>query len=254
MNILLTNDDGVYAAGIYELAHALKNAGHDVFVAAPCTDQSCISHSLTLRRPLYADKCVLNGLEGIESYAINGTPYDCVRLAVGNLGARPDVIISGINQAPNLGTDAVYSGTVSAAIEGFMIGIPSIAVSKDTFVQDHMDDAAKYFVRILPNLMSYFQGRPGMLNVNIPSCTEENYKGVKVAKTALQEYHLAFTEEQDDTGRTAYRVRSEKLTACDDSDETDELFMRKGFVVITPLTYDITDYACIDRAKKLFES
>lgn len=254
MRILLTNDDGIDSEGLYQLVHALHDAGHDLFIAAPDDNRSCISHSLTLRSSLYAEKHIVRGLPGVPSYAVSGTPSDCVRLAVGNLGADPDVIVSGINHAPNLGTDTLYSGTVSAAVEGYMIGIPSIAVSKDTFDADYMSEAAGFFAEKLPELMRFFTERPGVLNVNIPSCPKENYRGVKVAKTALQEYLLPFIEEEEPSGRTAYRVSSVKLTDCLDDAETDELFMRKGYVVITPLTYDITDYSRMDRARELFES
>ena len=253
MRILLTNDDGIFADGLKLLARSLKEAGHELFVAAPCEDQSCISHSLTLRRPLFADRVCLEGLESVTAYSITGTPADCVRLALGNLGACPDVIVSGINQAPNLGTDAVYSGTVSAAIEGFMIDIPSIAVSKDTFVVDHMEDAAAYFTDLIPKLMRFFDRGPCMLNVNIPSKPRAEYRGIRVARTALQEYHLRFIEEADASGRIAYKVRSEKLTKCCEPYDTDEKLMREGYVVITPLTYDITDYSRMERAKAMFE-
>lgn len=253
MRILLTNDDGIHAEGIKTLAMRLYEAGHDVFICAPSENNSCVSHGLTLREPLYADKTVLEGLEELTSYSVSGTPTDCVRLAVGNLGADPELILSGINHAPNLGTDAVYSGTVSAALEGYMIHIPSIAVSKDTFELDHMDDAAAFFVRILPELMSFFDRRPGMLNVNIPSASESDYKGIRVAPTVLQEYLLKYEESTDASGKTLYSVSSVKLTRCEEEDETDENMMRKGFVVVTPLTYDITDHREIGRAKNMFE-
>lgn len=253
MRILLTNDDGIFAEGLYELAAALRKAGHELFIGAPAENQSCISHALTLRKPLYADKTVIKGLEGITAYSITGTPSDCVRLSLGNLGAEPDVIISGINHAPNLGTDAVYSGTVSAAIEGYMVDIPSIAVSKDTFEVDHMGDAAKFFADILPELMRFFENGSAMLSVNIPSTDISEYRGVRVARLALQSYPLAFDERTDEDGRTAYTVRSNKLTVCGEDDFSDERYMREGYVVITPLTYDITDSAGFDRAAKLFE-
>jgi 5'-nucleotidase len=253
MRILITNDDGINAEGLRELALALKEAGHDLFIAAPSENQSCVSHGLTLRRPLYADKLVLPGLEEYLTYSVTGTPADCVRLSIGNLGADPEVIVSGINHAPNLGTDAVYSGTVSAAIEGYMILVPSIAVSKDTFTADHMRDAAKYFAGLLPELIRFFDAGPGMLNVNIPSKPAELYKGIRVARTALQVYHLEYIESMDNDGRTCYSVRSEKLTECPENDDSDERMMRDGYVVVTPLTYDITEYRSFDRAKSMFE-
>lgn len=252
MKILITNDDGINAVGIIELALALFKKGHELLVAAPEENMSCVSHGLTLRRPLHARKTALKKLPSVRAYAIDGTPSDCVRLAVGNLDFDPDVIVSGINDAPNLGSDAVYSGTISAAIEGLMIDKPAIAVAKDTFTTEHMDDAAAYFADILPDLMRFFDFGPGMLSVNIPSTVREKYRGVRAAGLALQKYELRFDERMED-GRIAYYVRPGKLTECREDDDTDEKLMRDGYVVITPLTYDITDKAKLGTVKKLFE-
>jgi 5'-nucleotidase len=254
MKILLTNDDGLYALGIIELAKALFGAGHELLLAAPKDNQSCVSHGLTLRRPLHAERAIVPGLERVRAYAIDGTPSDCVRLALGNLDFAPDVVVSGINDAPNLGTDAVYSGTVSAAIEAYMVGVPGIAVAKDTFTLDHMDDAARNFAMILPKLMTFFGEGAGMLSVNIPSADISEYRGVRVARTQLQSYDLRFDERMGEDGRIEYFVRPGKLTVCDEGDMTDERAMREGFVVITPLTYDITEYSRLEKAKALFES
>lgn len=252
MRILLTNDDGIEAAGLIELARALYKKGHELLVSAPDSNMSCVSHSLTLRRPLHAKKTVIAGLEGVRAYAVDGTPSDCVRLALGNFGFDAELIVSGINDAPNLGTDAVYSGTVSAAIEALMVGKPAVAAAKDTFTLEHMDDAAAYFADVLPELMCFFDRGPGVLSVNVPSTVREEYRGVKVAPLALQSYDLRFDEKEED-GRTAYYVRKGKLTVCADDEDTDEKYMRDGFVVITPLTYDITDRDRLTLAKRLFE-
>lgn len=252
MKILLSNDDGIEAVGINELARALFKKGHELLIAAPEENMSCVSHGLTLRRPLHARRVVLNSLPAVRAYAVDGTPSDCVRLAVGNLDFEPDVIVSGINDAPNLGSDAVYSGTISAAIEGLMVDMPAIAVAKDTFTTEHMDDAAAYFADVLPDLMRFFEAGLGMLSVNIPSTDRGEYKGVRAARLALQRYELRFDEREED-GRTAYYVRPGKLTECAEDDDTDEKAMRDGYVVITPLTYDITDRAKLGLVKKLFE-
>ena len=253
MRILLTNDDGYSAAGLKELASALLNKGHELLISAPADNQSCVSHGLTLRRPLHADPMTITGLPGVRVYAIDGTPSDCVRLALGNFDFMPDLIVSGINDAPNLGTDAVYSGTVSAAIEGFMVDIPAIAVAKDEFTLDFMDEAAACFADMLPDLMRFFDDGPAMLSVNYPSTKRERYKGIQVAKTELQTYELRFDEVVQEDGRIAYYVRPGKTTVCSETEYTDERAMREGYVVITPLTYDITDYKRIDKARRLFE-
>lgn len=252
MRILLTNDDGIFAEGLSELALALKRAGQELFIGAPAENQSCVSHGLTLRKPLYADKVKLPGLEDVPAYSITGTPADCVRLSIGNLGAAPDVIVSGINHAPNLGTDALYSGTVSAAMEGAMLGIPSIAVSKDTFDAEFMDEAAAFFAEMLPGLMDFFEDGDTVLSVNLPSKKRTEYRGVRVARIGLQSYLLEYAEIPEN-GRTAYRMQSVKLTECAEDDDTDEKMMRDGYAVVTPLTYDITEYRRFARAKALFE-
>lgn len=253
MRIIITNDDGIFAAGINELAKALHKAGHELLISAPDADRSCISHSLVLRQPLFAEKTVLPGLEGVRAYAVNGTPCDCVRLAVGNLGFDPQVIVSGINKAANLGSDAVYSGTVSAAIEGYMIDVPSIAVSKDRFTEENMRDAAEYFAEMLPKLMEFFEDGPAMLNVNIPNTPRSDYKGVRVARIKLQTYETRYNEELLPDGRIAYTVKPGKLTVCGEDEDTDESRLREGYVVVTPLTYDITDHSRIGKAKAMFE-
>ena len=253
MRILLTNDDGIFAPGLTELAKALVSAGHELLIAAPSENRSCVSHSLTLREPLYADPVRLDGLEGVRAYAVSGTPADCVRLAIGNLDFEPEVVVSGINNAPNLGSDAVYSGTVSAAIEGMMVDIPAIAVSKDTFSEEYMDEAAAFFAGELPAFMRFFDEGPAMLNVNVPSVPRSRYRGIRSARVKLQNYEIPFNEEVTPSGRIAYTVRAGKLTVCEPDEDTDENRMMQGYVVVTPLTYDITDYRLLAKAKAMFE-
>lgn len=254
MKILVTNDDGIYAEGISCLAKALKCKGHTVMIAAPSENQSCVGHCLTLRRALYASKTELSGLEGVPAYAITGSPVDCIRLSIGNLGYAPDIVVSGINHAPNLGTDTLYSGTVSAAIEAGMIGYPAIAVSKDTFDVDYMEDAAEFFADNLEAYVELLTQNPDIcaLSVNIPSMPRRGYRGVRAARLALQNYDLTYSEMQEPDGGIAYVVNSVKLTCCEDA-EYDEKCMADGFVVLTPLTYDLTDYRNMAAVKRLEE-
>lgn len=252
MKILVTNDDGIFAEGIRFLALALKRAGHSVMIAAPAENQSCIGHSLTLRKALYVKKYVLSGLEDVPSYSVSGTPVDCIRLGIGNLGFEPELIVSGINHASNLGTDTLYSGTVSAALEGAIMGYRSIAVSKDTFSIDHMEDAAEVFKDMLPELIELFGDIHGIvtISVNIPSMPKECMKGVRSARLALQDYSITYEEKEDDNGEPAYFVKSSKLTVCDDMDY-DEKCVCEGYVTVTPLTYDLTCNAALPAVKKL---
>ena len=153
MNILVVNDDGYTAPGIAALVRELRKE-HDVFVCAPKENQSAVGHGLTLRRLLHAEKVTVfdddaknseRELKPVTAFWVDGTPADCVRVALGNLSAEPDIVISGINQAPNLGTDVLYSGTVSAAEEAAMLGYRAVAVSRDTLGTDYFDDAAVHF-------------------------------------------------------------------------------------------------------------
>lgn len=253
MKILLTNDDGYNAVGIIETALALVKAGHGIMIAAPAQNMSCVSHGLTLRRPLHAEAKTLPELPGVRVYAVDGTPSDCVRLALGNLGFDPDLIVSGMNDEPNLGSDAVYSGTISAAIEGFMVDKPSIAAAKDGFDTAHMREASECFADMLPGLMRFFESGPGMLSVNFPACAREDYRGVRVCGLALQRYELRYDETKEPDGRTAYSARRGKKTICAEDDITDEKAVRDGYVVVTPLTYDVADRERFGHAKRLFE-
>lgn len=253
MRILLTNDDGINAEGITRLALSLAKSGHELFICAPAENKSCVSHGLTLRDLIFVEKRVLEDLPEVPAYAVCGTPADCVRIAVGKLGARPDVVVSGINQASNLGSDAVYSGTVAAALEGYMIDIPSVAFSKDTFETDHMEDAAKASAALLPELMRFFEGRCGMLNVNIPSVPISEYRGVRTARCALLRYDLNYKQEEQPDGSLAFSVDSVKVDSPDMGYVTDEQLLHEGYVVITPLTYDMTESLSFGLAKELFE-
>lgn len=253
MNILLTNDDGIHAIGLHELANALRKAGHRLFIAAPSVNRSCVSHGLTIGKPLYADKVVLEGLEDVPSYAISGTPADCVRLAAGNLFSDIDLVISGINQASNLGSDSIYSGTVAAAIEGYMIDYPSVAVSKDVFSTDFMTDAAEYTATLIPSIMKFFKDGAGVLNINFPCMKRSEYRGVRVGDIALQKYTLRYDEETEEDGRIAYRIRLGKITEVAEDEGSDERFIRDGFVTVTPLTYSFADKSRMSRARMIFE-
>lgn len=252
MRILLTNDDGIFAEGITSLALALHAKGHELFIGAPADNKSCVSHGLTLRDLIIVEKKTLPGLENVSAYAIGGTPADCVRISVEKLSAAPDVIVSGINHAPNLGTDAVYSGTVAAAIEGLMIDLPSIAVSKDTFDATYMDEAAAWFADNLDELCGFFKNGVSMLNVNLPSTKRSEYRGVRCGRAALISYRMSYSEEIAGDGRIGYRVRSEKLMKEQDND-VDDYYLGKGYAVVTPFTYDMTDYTRFDEAKAAFE-
>ncbi len=241
MRILIVNDDGYMALGIRELAKALKDK-HEVFICAPSENRSAAGHSLTLDKGLYAQRVTIPECEDVTAYAVDGTPVDCLRVAIGNLGCECDIVLSGINQAPNLGTDIISSGTVAAAKEAAMLGYNSIAVSRDGFDTQFFCDAAEEFKKMLPDLLFCMTEKEHLLNVNFPHLPREAYKGIRTGYTVLQSYPIRFDEKLDDDGKLRYYARSVKLTQIDEEDTSDEKFVRDGFITVTPLKYDYTDY------------
>ena len=226
MRILIVNDDGYRAGGIIELIKALQHE-HEVFVCAPTENRSAAGHSLTLRRGLRAMRAELPGCEKATVFAVDGTPVDCLRIAIGNLGCRPELVLSGINQAPNLGTDIISSGTVAAANEAAMLGYPAIAVSRDEFDEEFFSDAAETFRDMLPELMAGY--------------------------IVLQDYPIEFAEMVDENGEKLYFAKSTKLTVTPDGDTSDEKFVRDGYITVTPLVYDYTDYERMQKIKTNIE-
>lgn len=252
MRILIVNDDGYRAGGIIELIKALQHE-HEVFVCAPTENRSAAGHSLTLRRGLRAMRAELPGCEKATVFAVDGTPVDCLRIAIGNLGCRPELVLSGINQAPNLGTDIISSGTVAAANEAAMLGYPAIAVSRDEFDEEFFSDAAETFCDMLPELMACMTKEKHLLNVNFPHTAKENYKGIRTGYIVLQDYPIEFTERVDENGEKLYFAKSTKLTVTPDGDTSDEKFVRDGYITVTPLVYDYTDYERMQKIKTNIE-
>lgn len=252
MKILIVNDDGYSAAGINALARALQY-DNEVFVCAPRENKSAAGHSLTLRHDLTAARTMLPGCPFVKAYFVDGTPVDCLRLAIGNLGSEPELVLSGINQAPNLGTDIISSGTVAAANEAAMLGYRAIAVSRDGFDTEYFDDCAEVFRDMLPELLACMDEKSHLLNVNFPHCRKADYKGVRTGYLALQEYPIPFEERMGENGETLYRARSVKLTELPENDTSDEKFVRDGFITVTPLIFDHTDYSRMAKIAPVLE-
>ena len=240
MKLLLSNDDGVYASGLRTMAQTLSKT-HEVFISAPDSEKSAVSRSMTLFDPLRAKETRIDGLPNIPAYAVSGTPVDCVRLALGNLFEEPDIVVSGINLGPNLGTDVLYSGTVAAAHEAALLGYQSIAVSCLSYAGEHLETAA----RIAAQAVDYIKEHPlafgTLLNVNVPGIPFEALKGVKIAPACVEQYELTFVEREDPMGRKYYWAPSGR-TSCSDGMDVDDRWAREGYVTLTPLTYDLTDY------------
>ncbi len=228
--ILLTNDDGIYSEGLRKLAEALKPAG-EIIIVAPDREQSAASHALTLNRPLR-----LLQLEENE-WIVDGTPTDCVNLAVLKLmkDDRPDIVVSGINFGPNLGDDVTYSGTISAAFEGALLNIPSLAFS--ALVGEHFsfDRCADLAARLVRHLLGEERDPQIILNVNFPV---GEFRGVKVTKLGKRIYSEGVIERLDPRGRSYYWIGGGPPSWTDD-EGTDFEAVQNGYVSITPLHLDL---------------
>ncbi|MDX9700194.1 MAG: 5'/3'-nucleotidase SurE [Rhodocyclaceae bacterium] len=233
MRILLSNDDGYFAPGIAALAEALQDLA-EITVVAPERDRSGASNSLTLDRPLSLRRAT-NGF-----YFVNGTPTDCVHLAVtGMLEHLPDMVVSGINHGANMGDDTIYSGTVAAATEGFLLGVPSIAVSLVSKSSVDFSAAARVTRELVQRFMQHPIRQPALLNVNVPEGEYDALRGIRV--TRLGKRHKAEPVVRDSTprGDTVYWI-GPAGQAADAGGGTDFNAVAEGFVSITPLQIDLT--------------
>ncbi len=245
MRILLSNDDGLFSPGIRALAE-LFHTEHEVYMAAPDTERSGASHSFTFSSPLRMNEVRLEGLYDVPAFAISGTPVDCVKIGLANLGFQPDIVISGINIGANLGTDTFYSGTVSAAMEAALLGIPAIAVSIRSFKPQHLKTAAVAAKNAIPYV---YKCASSLLNVNVPDLPLEQIKGVKFTKLGKQVYAAEMIERTDPYMRKYYWMPSERLTVCSEDEDSDERWTRDGYVAITPLLTNLTDFASLSDMK-----
>jgi 5'-nucleotidase len=229
--ILVTNDDGVHSEGIRALADALAAYG-DVTIVAPIQEASAIGHALTLRRPLRVDTI------GPRIYAVDGTPTDCVNIAITQvLHAKPDLIVSGINKGWNLGDDVTYSGTVSGALEGALLGVPSIAISTAR-VRDTCDfgPAAKAAALVTAAVLDRGMPKFTLLNVNLPAGPN---KGFRVTVQARRNHVTVVSERLDPRGQSYYWIE-EGENEWEPHDRSDYQAVRDGYVSITPLQPDMT--------------
>lgn len=241
--ILITNDDGISAPGIRALVDAVKDLG-EVIVVAPDSPQSAMGHAVTISKPLRLDKTT--HFEGISSYQCSGTPADCVKLAVDKiLHRKPDLLLSGINHGSNSSINVIYSGTMSAAVEGAIEGIPSAGFSLCDFAYDADFSLASKIVRQVA-LSILNNGLPNgvLLNVNVPKINEEEYKGIKICRQALAKWEEDFDQRVDPNGRTYYWLTG-KFVNYDKGDDTDEWAISNGYVSIVPVQFDLTAHNAI---------
>jgi 5'-nucleotidase len=266
MNLLISNDDGIFALGIRTLANTLADAGHQVTVVCPDRERSATGHGLTLHKPIRAERVESIFHPTVQAWACSGTPSDCVKLALGALlDQPPDMVCSGINHGANLGTDVLYSGTVSAAMEGVIEGIPSIAFSLVSFSSRNFQPAADFAQTLLKQLGDRPLPHPMLLNVNIPAVPKTEIQGVVITRQGVRRYTDLFEERVDPRGKTYYWLAGEVLEDVDDASlpgshpleledsivssrqttpgETDVQAIRRNCITITPLQYNLTCYA-----------
>ncbi|HWR18314.1 MAG TPA: 5'/3'-nucleotidase SurE [Clostridia bacterium] len=241
MRILLTNDDGLFSLGIRALAEIFHKE-HEVIMSAPDTERSGASHSLTFTSPLRMNEVRLDGLSDVPAFAVSGTPVDCVKIGLANLGFKPDLVISGINIGANLGTDTFYSGTVSAAMEAVLLGVPAMAVSICSFKPKHLRTAALAAKSTIPYV---HQCRSLLLNVNVPDLPEDEIKGMKITRLSKQVYASELVERMDPYKRKYYWMPAERLTKCGPDEDSDERWTREGYIALTPLLTDLTDFVSL---------
>ena len=243
MKILCTNDDGYQAIGIQVLASAASALG-EVTTVAPDREQSATSHSLTLHHPLRARRAP----DG--TWIVDGTPTDCVLLAVGELlPARPDVCVSGVNHGPNMGEDVLYSGTVAAAMEATVMGIPAVAISYSGAVQEELAGWEKVVRGILETILGRKNLPPDTLfNVNLPAASPADVKGIRVTSLGKRRYADSITRADDPSGREYFWIGG-GVARWRGAEDSDFQAVEDGYVSVTPLHLDLTNYELLEEIR-----
>jgi 5'-nucleotidase len=245
LKLLLTNDDSIYAAGLAELWSALKEIA-DITVVAPDRERSATGHGITVDRPLRAEHLSL--FDG-QAWAVDGTPADCVKLAVNCLlEEKPDLVIAGINRGPNLAIDVLYSGTVSGALEGIIMGIPALAVSVTDYEHPDYRYAALFTKMLIPKVLHSSICKDTLLNVNVPSLPAGEIEGLQVTRLGSRRYLNSFDVRTDPRGRKYYWLGGDILDVENEAD-TDVAAVGKKMVSITPIHVDLTNYRALDLLK-----
>ncbi|MDX2228958.1 MAG: 5'/3'-nucleotidase SurE [Leptolyngbyaceae cyanobacterium bins.349] len=247
MNLLISNDDGIYSAGVRALANGLAAAGHEVTVVCPDRERSATGHGLTLHQPIRAEMVESVFHPSVQAWACSGTPADCVKLALWALLERkPDLVLSGINHGANLGTDVLYSGTVSAAMEGVIEGISAIAMSLTSFTDRDFTAAAAFACQLVSQLELHPLPETLLLNVNVPAVSATAIAGVVTTRQGIRRYVDVFEKRIDPRGKTYYWLAGELLEDVEvmddfaDSAMTDVQAIRENYITVTPLQYNLT--------------
>ena len=248
-NILIINDDGIQSPGILALAQAMESIG-SITIVAPDQEQSAKSHSITLNDPIRVNSANLK--KGFKGWAVNGTPVDCAKIALQSLlRKKPDLLISGINLGSNLGKNLIYSGTISAAYEGTILGIPSAAISIDSITAKEFSAAKQVSISIANYLLKNKLPKGTMLNVNIPYIRKNKIKGFRVTKQGRSSFIDTFEKRIDPRGRSYFWIKG-KIKNFDSSVEFDGEAILNGYISITPIDFDLTDDVYLNELKKDF--
>lgn len=249
MKLLLTNDDGVNAKGIYVLAKELEKE-HELIIVAPDVEKSASSHSITIRKSLFVKQVQLEGIKS-KAYSVSGTPADCVKIALDKFADENiDMVLSGINNGLNIGLDVLYSGTVSAAIEAAINKIPSLAASMEVVegVETDYEAAAKYVLDVLEKIKDKGMKNDVVFNLNIPLTPQK--KGIKVCRIGERGFCGYFIEVDSKNEGKSFQLKA-KVRDLHEND-TDGYFIKQGYVTLTPLHYDLTNFKLLKQVDSIF--
>ena len=242
-NILVTNDDGIHSRGIFRLWEAMEKIGNAT-VVAPDAEKSAVGHAITISDPIRIQEFKQNG--GIRGYSVDGTPADCVKIAVTALCKKPpDIVISGINSGANVGNNIIYSGTVSAATEGTMYNISSIAISLDSQKSQDFDFSTEIAQKVVKAVLKNGLPKGTLLNVNVPAIRPDKIKGIKITKQGHVFFKDRFEKREDPRGRQYYWMTGEIVNPVDASD-LDSSVLKDGYVSITPIHYELTNNSFLE--------
>jgi len=247
MRLLLVNDDGIHAEGINKLAMELEKE-HEVIIVAPDDERSAQSQALTLRKPLFVEEVSLEGIKS-KAYSVSGTPADCVRVAMAKLLDKPvDMVISGINKGLNVGMDVLYSGTISAAIEANLYRIPSIALSAQ-WVDGNVnyETAIRYGKLIMDKMKDELLKNKMIISINTPYLDEDRIKGIKVCKIGGIVYDYYLMEDGEIKGQSIFKAEGRERREPEEG--TDRFYIAQGYVTITPLQYNLTNFDLIEKVE-----
>lgn len=248
MRILISNDDGINAEGIIQLRKSLEGLA-EIYVVAPDRERSATGHKITVHRPLRAKEQTYPETN-TKGWSVDGTPSDCVKLGLeALLPELPDLVISGINRGPNLGTDVLYSGTVSAAIEGIINDVPAIAISLASYEFQDFSCAGKFIKKMITEYGGKIHGAT-LLNINVPAGEP---RGIKITRLGNRRYANVFSKRTDPRGGTYFWMAGEPHDIDGENPDTDVWAVNKGFISITPIHYDLTNYKILDDVKSMLK-